>query len=209
MEEGLLHEMDERFLVFTGRPNAGKSSIIRKITGLNIRSGKRPGTTRRVSIYPLSRGLSLVDMPGYGRITGASIWGTSQVKDEILEFLESQGEAIALTIHVLDLSTFMEVSERLEAKGIVPIDLEMIQYIEKTTGEMPVVATNKLDKLKGDWASILSEVKNRIDEDASSKTGCMVLPVSARTGEGIGALKDVIHKKLAAEGFRTPFSNVK
>jgi len=37
----------------------------------------------------------------------------------------------------------------------------------------------------------------------------MVLPVSARTGEGIGALKDVIHKKLAAEGFRTPFSNVK
>ncbi|MDP7208225.1 MAG: 50S ribosome-binding GTPase, partial [Candidatus Bathyarchaeota archaeon] len=131
--------MDERFLVFTGRPNAGKSSIIRKITGLNIRSGKRPGTTRRVSIYPLSRGLSLVDMPGYGRITGASIWGTSQVKDEILEFLESQGEAIALTIHVLDLSTFMEVSERLEAKGIVPIDLEMIQYIGETTGEMPVV----------------------------------------------------------------------
>jgi len=202
----LLPEMDERFLVFTGRPNSGKSSIIRKITGLKTRSGKRPGTTRRVSIYPLSRGLSLVDMPGYGRITGSSIGTTSLVKDEILDFLESQGSAIALTVHVLDLSTFAEVAERMERKGIIPIDLEMIQYIEETTGEMPLVAANKVDKIGGDRAPLLSELKDRIDEGSPSESGCLTLPVSARTGEGMGALKDTIHRKLADKGFRTPFT---
>ena len=204
----MVPEMDERFLVFTGRPNSGKSSSIRKITGLATRSGKRPGTTRQVSIYPLSRGLSLVDMPGYGRITGASISTTSQVKDEILGFLESQGDAIALAVHVLDLSTFTEVSERMERKGIIPIDLEMIQYIEESTGDMPLVAANKIDKIRGDRAPLVSELKDRIDEVSPAELGCLILPVSARTGEGMGALKDAIHRKLADEGFRTPFKRM-
>jgi len=200
--------MEERFIVFTGRPNSGKSSIIRKITGLNTRSGKRPGTTRRVSIYTLSRDLSLVDMPGYGRITGASINATNQVKDEILDFLESQGGAIDLAVHVLDLSTFTEVSERMERKGIIPIDLEMIQYLEESTGEMPVIAANKIDKIRGDPAPLLSEVKDRIDEGSPSESGCQIFPVSARTGEGLGLLKDAIHRKLAGKGFRTPFKRM-
>ena len=200
--------MEERFLVFTGRPNSGKSSSIRKITGLATRSGKRPGTTRRVSIYPLSKGLSLVDMPGYGRITGASIDATDQVKYEILDFLESQGDAIVLAVHVLDLSTFTEVSDRLERKGIIPLDLEMIQYLEESTGEMPLVAANKLDKIKGDPAPLLSELKNRIDEVFPPEHGCLVLPVSAKTGEGMGRLKDAIHRRLADEGFRTPFKRM-
>ena len=200
--------MEERFLVFTGRPNSGKSSSIRNITGLATRSGKRPGTTRRVSIYSLSKGLSLVDMPGYGRITGASIDATDQVKYEILDFLESQGDAIVLAVHVMDLSTFTEVSERMERKGLIPIDLEMIQYLEENTGEMPLVAANKLDKIKGDPAPLLSELKRRIDEVFPPENDCLVLPVSAKTGEGMGRLKDAIHRRLADEGFRTPFKRI-
>ena len=145
-------------------------------------------------------------MPGYGRITGAS-WDTqSHVKDRILNFLETQGDAIALTVQVLDLSTFTEVTERMERKGIIPLDLEMIQYIEESTGETPLVAANKIDKIKGDRAPLLSELKDRIDEDAPSESGCMILPVSARTGEGLGVLKDAIHRRLADKGFRTPFT---
>jgi GTP-binding protein EngB required for normal cell division len=147
-------------------------------------------------------------MPGYGRITGASIDATSQVKDEILGFLESQGGAIALAVHVLDLSTFTEVSERMERKGIIPIDLEMIQYIEESTGEMPLVAANKIDKIRGDPAPILSELKERIDDGSPPEIECLILPLSARTGEGLGPLKDAIHRKLADKGFRTPFTRM-
>jgi GTP-binding protein EngB required for normal cell division len=200
--------MNERFLVFTGRPNSGKSSIIRKITGLATRSGKRPGTTRRVSIYSLSRGLSLVDMPGYGRITGASKDTTSRAKDEILEFIETQGAAIALGVHVLDLSTFKEVTERMEKKGIIPLDLEMIQFMKESTGETPLVIANKIDKIKGDYEALLTELRNRIDESSPSETEYTIIPVSATTGEGMGVLKDAVHRRLAAEGFRTPFTRV-
>ncbi|UCE11854.1 MAG: 50S ribosome-binding GTPase, partial [Candidatus Thorarchaeota archaeon] len=51
--------MREKYLVFTGRPNAGKSSIIRKTTKIDVATGKLPGTTRRIQKYPLTRGLVL------------------------------------------------------------------------------------------------------------------------------------------------------
>ena len=201
----MLPGMGERYLVFTGRPNSGKSSIIRKITGLETKSGKRPGTTRRISVYPLSRGLSLVDMPGYGRITGVSKSHVGKVKDEILDFIESKGDDIALAVHVLDLSTFLEVAWRMEKKELIPLDLEMIQYLRECTGEPPTVAANKVDKLGEERVSLLAELKDRIAGGHPSEPECLVFPVSAKTGEGLGALKNAIHQRLADEGFRAPF----
>ena len=198
--------MEQRFLVFSGRPNSGKSAIIRRITGLNTRSGKRPGTTRQVSIYSLSRGLSLVDMPGYGRITGASKRTTSLVKDKILDFIEFNRETIALVIHVLDLSTFGEVAMRMERKGVIPLDIEMILYMEKTIGEMPLIVANKTDKIEGSEEVILSDLMYRITVNTELGSECKIYPVSATTGEGLGFLKNAIQRKLVEKGFRTPFS---
>ena len=197
--------MSERYLVFTGRPNSGKSSIIRKITGLQTKSGKQPGTTRRVSAIPLSRGLSLVDMPGYGRITGADRGFTENVKDEITDFIEEKGGDIVLAVHVLDLSTSMEVALRQEGKGLIPIDLEMIQYIWESTGEPPLVAANKVDRVGGARDSLLDELRLLIASGDPSEPECPIFPMSAKTGEGLGMLKDAIHRRLAEEGFRTPF----
>ena len=197
--------MSERYLVFTGRPNSGKSSIIRKITGLQTKSGKRPGTTRRVSAIPLSRGLSLVDMPGYGRITGADRGFTEGVKDGITDFIEDKGGDIVLAVHVMDISTFMEVALRQEDKGLIPIDLEMVQYLKESTGEPPLIAANKVDRVSGDREHLLDELGHLIAGGDLSKLECPIYPVSAKTGEGLGVLKDAIHRKLAEEGFRTPF----
>ena len=197
--------MSERYLVFTGRPNSGKSIIIRKITGLKTRSGKRPGTTRRVSTIPLSQGLSLVDMPGYGRITGAAKDFTENVKDDITGFIEEKGGDIVLAVHVLDLSTFMEVALRQERKGLIPLDQEMIHYLRESTGEPPLVAANKIDKVGGARDALLDELRLLIASGDPSEPDCPIFPVSAKTGEGMGALKDAIHRRLVEEGFRTPF----
>lgn len=197
--------MSERYLVFTGRPNAGKSIIIRKITGLKTRSGKRPGTTRRVSAIPLSQGLSLVDMPGYGRITGAAKDYTENVKDDITDFIEEKGDEIVLAVHVLDLSTFMEVALRQERKGLIPLDQEMIHYLRESTGEPPLVAANKIDRVGGARDSLLDELRLLIASGDPSEPDCPIFPVSAKTGEGMGVLKDAIHRRLVEEGFRTPF----
>jgi GTP-binding protein len=197
--------MSERYLVFTGRPNAGKSIIIRKITGLKTRSGKRPGTTRRVSAIPLSQGLSLVDMPGYGRITGAAKDYTENVKDDITDFIEEKGDEIVLAVHVLDLSTFMEVALRQERKGLIPLDQEMIHYLRESTGEPPLVAANKIDKVGGARDALLDELRLLIASGDPSEPDCPIFPVSAKTSEGMGVLKDAIHRRLVEEGFRTPF----
>ncbi|UCD43922.1 MAG: 50S ribosome-binding GTPase [Candidatus Bathyarchaeota archaeon] len=197
--------MKDEYLVFTGRPNSGKSSIIRAITGLDVASGKRPGTTRRISEYSLSRGLTLVDMPGYGRMTGASRSTEDRTKDEVLEFLESNAGRIALAVHVLDIFTFREVTRRLERKGLISVDVEMILFLGELLEEGPIVAANKVDKAdQVEREEALAELKVLIGGESILFFN-RIFPVSARTGEGLGELKSAIHGRLVEKGFRTPF----
>lgn len=46
---------------------------------------------------------------------------------------------------------------------------------------------------------------NRISSGQPSDVVNNVFPVSAKTGEGLGALKHAIHEQLVAKGYRTPF----
>jgi len=196
--------MHERYLVFTGRPNAGKSSIIREVAGLDVTIGKRPGTTRRISKYPLSSDLVLVDMPGFGRMMGASKRLEDKKNDQIIKFLESCAQNIALAVHVLDISTFLEVTWRLEKKGFISVDVEMVQFLTKTLGESPLVAANKIDKVhRKELEANLKEFMFQISKGSTFVVGEHVFPVSAKTGEGLGALRNSIHKKLVAKGYRT------
>ena len=193
-------------MVFTGRPNAGKSSIIREVVGLDVATGKRPGTTRRISKYPLSHGLVLVDMPGFGRRIGASKRLENKINVQIIRFLEFNAQNIVLAVHILDISTFLEVTWRLEKKGFISVDVEMAQFLEKTLGEFPLVGANKIDK--EDEKKIdanLREFIHRISNGHSSAVACYVFPVSAKTGEGLGAFKSAIHERLVAKEYRTPF----
>ena len=202
----IIISMLEEYLVFTGRPNAGKSSIIREIVGLDVVTGKRPGTTRSISKYPLNSGLVLVDMPGFGRMMGVSKRLENMRKNQIIHFLESNAQNIALAIHVLDISTFLETSWRLEKKGIISIDVEMTQFLAKKSREFPLVAANKIDKAdKKEIDANLKEFMHRISNGHISDVADRVFPVSAKTGEGLSALKSSIREKLVAKGYRTPF----
>ena len=193
--------MNEEYLVFTGRPNAGKSSIIREVVGLDVVTGKHPGTTRRISKYALSGGLFLVDMPGFGRIMGVSKRLENMRKNRIIRFLESNAQNIALAVHVLDISTFLEVTWRMEKKGLISLDVEMVQFLAETLGEFPLVAANKIDKTRKDEiAANLEELKNRISEGQPPVAKDYVFPVSARTGKGLDTLKNAIRARLAEKG---------
>lgn len=193
-------------MVFTGRPNAGKSSILKEVIGLAVAIGKHPGTTRRFSKYPLSHGLSLVDMPGFGKMMGVSKRLEEKINDQIIDFLESNAPKIVLAVHVLDISTFLEVTWRLEKKGFISVDVEMVQFLAKTLGEFPLVAANKIDKAeKSEIEANLREFMYRISDGQPLKVENYVFPVSAKTGEGLNALKSSIHERLVAEGYRTPF----
>jgi GTP-binding protein EngB required for normal cell division len=198
--------MSKRYLIFTGRPNAGKSSIIREVIGLSVSIGKRPGTTRRFSEYTLSSGLVLVDMPGFGRMMGSSKRLEGKMNDRIIRFLKSNAQNIDLAVHVLDISTFLEVTWRLERKGFISVDVEMVQFLEKTLGEFPLVVANKIDKTsKEEIDANLEEFTFRIFDGQPSMVKEYVFPVSAKTGVGVGVLKSAIHERLVTKGYRTPF----
>jgi small GTP-binding protein len=198
--------MYEKYLVFTGRPNAGKSSIINEIVGLNIATGKHPGTTRNISKYPLNNGLILVDMPGFGRMRGVSMSLQNMRKNRIIRFLETNAQNITLAIHVLDISTFLEVTWRLEKKGFISVDVEIVQFLEKMLGSLPLVAANKIDKRNKSEINInLQEFIHQISNGHPMEVKDNIFPVSAKTGEGLGFLKNAIHERLVIKGFRTPF----
>ena len=193
-------------MVFTGRPNAGKSSLIREITGLDVRIGKRPGTTGWISEYPLSKGLILVDTPGYGK----TVRTTRRLQDErnhqTLYFMETNADKIALAVHVLDISTFSEVTWRLANKNIAPVDVDIIQLMKSFLGDFPLVAANKIDKAnKSEIDANLKEFSQYFGSIYHSAIGTSIYPVSARTGEGLSPLKSAIREKLMIKGFRIPF----
>ena len=195
--------MGDQYLVFTGRPNAGKSSIINVVTGLKMIIGKDPGTTRSINRYPLAKGLVLIDMPGYGRSLRSSREKEELTKDAILDFLESNAGSIALAVHVVNSSTFIETEARLGRKGFIPLDVEMVHFMKRDLGIPVIVAANKIDK--GGPPYIQENIDALIEALGPTIT---VYPVSARTGEGIGQLKDEVRKRLTIRGFLTPFELV-
>ncbi len=200
--------MLEKYLVFTGRPNAGKSSIIREVIGLDVKIGKTPGTTKWIREYPLSKGLILVDMPGYGRMMRVSERLQDKNNRRIIYFLESNASRIALAVHVLDISTFSEVTWRLGKKNFISVDVEMIQLLTKALSEFPLVAANKIDKAnKAVIDANLEEFTQQTESNDYSPIENCVFPVSAKTGDGLGYLKNAIHKRLVAKGYGTPFKS--
>lgn len=198
--------MQEKYLVFTGRPNAGKSSIIKELAGFKIATGKHPGTTRKITKYPLNEGLVLVDLPGLGKMSGASKQVEEQVNKQIVEFLESNAQNIVLAIAVLDISTFLEVTWRLEKKGIQSLDVEMVKFLAKITGEFPVVVANKIDKgSESEIEDNLEEFTNRISDGNPTKVKNQIFQVSVKKRTGLGELKSSIHTRLVVKGYKTPF----
>ena len=60
------HEMQE--VAFSGRSNAGKSTLINKLLNRKAiaKISQQPGKTKTINFYDLNNELMLVDLPGYG-----------------------------------------------------------------------------------------------------------------------------------------------
>jgi GTP-binding protein EngB required for normal cell division len=173
---------------------------------LNIVTGKHAGTTRKITFYPLNDGLILVDLPGIGKMVGASKKYEEKVNRRIVHFLESNTKNIVLAVVVLDISTFLEVTWRLEKKGIMSVDVEMVKFLASSLGEFPFIAANKIDKTKKqDLKANLTEFIKRISDDNPAKVKDIVFPISTKKGTGLGELKSAIHTRLVAKGYKTPF----
>ena len=173
-----LPESDLPEIVFSGRSNVGKSSLINAIfrrRGLARVSGT-PGKTATINFFRLGD-MRFADLPGYGY---AKVSKTEKARWKTLmrTYYES-GRNIALICQLVDMRHPPTAD-----------DLAMIEFFIE--GEFPfLIALTKADKLnKTERQKRLAEIGSEIPY-ADEIT---MIPCSAETGEGIEDIREIINE---------------
>lgn len=151
-------------VVFAGRSNVGKSSVINCLLGRKnfARVGNSPGKTTHINYFKVDNQLYLVDLPGYGyaRVSQAerARWG------RLIEQWFQDPSLMTLGIQIVD-ARHKPTAD----------DCTMIECF-KQSGKPFIVVANKLDKLKkSEIEPNLLQIKTTLQLGDSVK----VIPFSA------------------------------
>lgn len=163
-------------IVFSGRSNVGKSSLINRLTGRKslARTSATPGKTATINFYRLD-GARLVDLPGYGyaRVSDSERRRWS----ELIEGYFNDDRDVRLVVQLLDI-------RHTPSKD----DYQMLEYMVER--EIPFVAVlTKADKLnKTERAQRLAA----FEEELADYEGIFTLPFSSSNGEGADELRAIL-----------------
>jgi GTP-binding protein EngB required for normal cell division len=189
-------------IVFAGRSNVGKSSTIRVLTGEKVRVGKKPGSTRWEQMIDLDP-VTIVDIPGFGFMSGKSKTTIEETKDHIIESLESWSSRILLAVLIIDISLFRQLFERWSARGEIPVDVEFYSFLCEISPRVIVLA-NKMDKVKkrhlDDEVDFL---KFQLMEAVAERTPTIILSAALKK-QGMRELRNLIDEILSEEGLDSP-----
>ncbi len=165
-----------------GLPNAGKSTLISKLTKARPKIADYPFTTLKpilgVFSYDEEKRIVLVDIPGL-------VEGASEGKGLGHEFLRHV-ERTRLLLHLIDISDFRQV-DPLEAFRV--INLELKKHNPELAKKPQIVVGTKVDMLSD------MEYTKRLEE-AFRRMGYDFVAISAITGYGMERLKKMLLKKF-------------
>jgi GTPase len=157
------------FVSVAGRPNVGKSTLVNALAGRKVAIvSDKPQTTRR-RIFGVANGdgyqLVLADLPGFQRPRDALTKRMQHTVDTAFEDIDG-------VLFVLSARERIGAGDRFIAERVFALGVPV------------VIALNKVDRLK---AGHIAQQMN-----AASKLGDFhaLHPVSAKTGDGIGGLRD-------------------
>lgn len=178
-----LPDSDRPELVFSGRSNVGKSSLINKLCNRKklARVSSTPGKTATINFYEVGD-VYFVDLPGYGYArTSAS---ERKRWDELINGYFESDRQRTVVVQLLDCRHAPSAD-----------DTQMMEYLRYH--QMPFVAAlTKADKLKkSQLAATCDEF-----ETICGPYGCQgVVLTSAENGYGIEELKTVLESFLIPE----------
>ena len=178
-----LPDSDRPELVFSGRSNVGKSSLINKLCNRKklARVSSTPGKTATINFYEVGD-VYFVDFPGYGYArTSAS---ERKRWDELINGYFESDRQRTVVVQLLDCRHAPSTD-----------DMQMMEYLRYH--QMPFVAAlTKADKLKkSQLAATCDEF-----ETICGPYGCQgVVLTSAENGYGIEELKTVLESFLIPE----------
>lgn len=170
----------ESEIVFSGRSNVGKSSLLNKLFNRKslARVSSVPGKTITINFYDVD-GVKFVDLPGYGY---AKL--SKSEKERFAGLMEgyfNSDRNIKLVVQLVDMRHKPSAD-----------DYAMISFLQEM--QIPfIVACTKADKLKVKEfqkrsAELLSELEN-VDEN-------VIIPFSSQNGLGADKIKRLIENSL-------------
>ena len=134
-------------IVFVGRSNVGKSTLMRELTGHDFSTGGKPGVTRSPNHFDWApEDFVLTDLPGFGFMSGVDDERREQIKTDIVRYIEDNADHILVGVLVVDGKSVIDIIDRHAERGDVPHDVEMFSFLEEL-GIPTVVAVNKMDKV--------------------------------------------------------------
>jgi GTP-binding protein EngB required for normal cell division len=114
-------------IVFIGRSNVSKSTIMRELIGAKVKVGRKPGVTQKPNYYQFDD-LLITDMPGYGYMHGVDRSKQERIKDLIVKYFEDNAGRILCAVQVVDAKAFVDIVDRWDGRGEVPTDIELNDF---------------------------------------------------------------------------------
>lgn len=168
-------------IVFAGRSNVGKSSMLNKIFNRKnlARVSSMPGKTITINFFKVED-VRIVDLPGYGYAKVAK--GEKRRWAEMMEGYFQQERNIKLVVQLVDMRH--KPSED---------DYIMMRFLQDA-GLPFIVAATKSDKLNKTQYKERSEALR--EELAEFGEDLVIIPFSSEKGDGVDALKQQIEAVL-------------
>ncbi|MGB9928698.1 MAG: GTP-binding protein EngB [Methanosarcina sp.] len=182
-------------IIFVGRSNVGKSSLLKELFGAKVKVGKRPGVTLR-PIHAQVSDLLITDMPGFGFMSGVKDRKQDIVKDKTVHYIEDNANRIEIGVLVIDGPAFPQIVERWDSREQIPIDVEMFDFLREV-GIDTLVAVNKMDKVKeSEYNPLLDEIAAKLGlEPPWENWKHLIAPISAKKGD-LKALQGLLRDRL-------------
>ena len=171
-------------IVFSGRSNVGKSSLINKVFNRKnlARVSSVPGKTITINFYSCGNEAKIVDLPGYGYAKVAKSEKTRWAN--MMEQYFNSGRDIKLVVQLVDMR-----------HPATADDIMMMEFLEHAGIDYIVVMT-KSDKLnKGEYKSRVENSR----QELSFVDPENIIPFSAQTGENVDKIKAIIESRLEAK----------
>lgn len=163
-------------VIFSGRSNVGKSSLINKLVNRKslARVSATPGKTATINFFYVDK-FCLVDLPGYGYAKVSHCerdrWA------ELMEGYFAQDRNFCLVVQIVDMR-----------HPPTQDDLNMIDFLYNNGFDFIIVLTKK-DKLK---KTAQKQSLERLYEILSDYEGIEFYPFSALNGEGTEDIREAI-----------------
>ncbi len=163
-------------IVFSGKSNVGKSSLINKLINRKslARVSAKPGKTITINFYDIV-GAKLVDMPGYGYARVS--FKEKERWAKLVEGYFNSNRNIALAVQIIDMRHPPSSQ-----------DMDMIKYLYDRKINF-IIVTTKSDKLN---KTQRLEREEKLKEELSGFESIQKLAFSSQNGEGLEELKRII-----------------